>query len=171
MYTGLKVCNSEIMLGELGLMTLRDIPLVGEEVGEYTGSVRAPDYESESVYMARLASGSIIDANNSQDGIVRFINDCKDDDEIADRCEGLNCRLVDGGATMTVQNTRPIPKNEELYLSYGDGFWDEDEGSGRRARGKKCVKAKHVGVKAKHVKGGVKGGVKFPRALKMPKGG
>jgi hypothetical protein len=129
--------------------------------------------------MARLASGSIIDANNSQDGIVRFINDCKDDDELANRCEGLNCQLVDGGATLTVRTTRPIPKNEELYLSYGDGFWDEDEDCGRRARGKKCVKAKHVkapmGVKAKHVKAPVcvnaPVGRLNPRACKRPKGG
>ena len=97
-------------------------------------------------------AGRIRNAINSQHNIVRLINDCKDDSQTDAhgnvRCGGENCEMEMNlrNDRIFVSTTKPIAKNEELFLSYGDTFWNDVVVTAKVKRTRKPVAWTRAGV-------------------------
>tara|TARA_Y100000389_G_scaffold205145_2_gene264073 strand:+ start:1058 stop:1507 length:450 start_codon:yes stop_codon:yes gene_type:complete len=113
----LKIENSLIKNGGLGVFTLENIPknaLLGEYIGEFKHN---NDTTLNSSYSLNLESDHYIDAFEYPRTIFAMINDCRFSNY------DYNCTFKVYQHKAEIWSITDIPSNTELYINYGDAYW------------------------------------------------
>ena len=120
--------KSGIPGGGTGLFTLKEIN-PGDDVCVYEGEeMKASEFaKTDSDYGAALNKSTTIDASSTQSTIGRYINHCRDENKKEKHCDGNNTKWVidHRSRTIKVRATKVIPKNKEVFISYGQTYWKQ----------------------------------------------
>ena len=124
--SGVAVMKSNIPEAGKGLFAVRDLP--SGTMFPYLGRILTQDQvdglygqgDSVASYVYKTRKGVCIDASGTQSCLARYINDTKGTNNEP------NCRWVEHrNGKVSVVTTRPVFKGEELYVDYGDSYWEK----------------------------------------------
>lgn len=120
----LYIKKSKIPNAGKGLFTKEAIPK-GTRIVEYKGKRTAwknvKDDDGRNGYIFYITRNTVIDARNTLQHFARYCNDAGG----FTRIKGLknNCEYVIEGKRCFVEAKYDIPRNGELYVSYGPEYW------------------------------------------------
>lgn len=130
---GLIIGDSNIPKAGRGLFTTRFLP-ARTTVCAYKGNrLSVEQYKkSNSGYGILREDGMVIDATSTQSSLGRWLNDCDGDNKAKGRCRDNNCEFLEktdslGRLTVEVVTLRDIEPGEELFVDYGDAYWNDEE--------------------------------------------
>lgn len=122
----LQVKKSAIPGAGMGLFTLIDRKK-GENIIEYAGEKRAQAvFDKEpSVYGFSMNKNLVIDARSTQSSVARYANDCRASNKRAKQCKSSNSKFSKDTKhnKINIKATRNIKAGEEVFVSYGKGYW------------------------------------------------
>ena len=122
----LQIKTSQIPNSGNGLYTTQDIKK-GQVIVPYGGKViTIEEYrESGSTYGIHINKKYILDGASTQSGLGRWANSCTSRNKKSKDCRGNNAKIAINAKNMTanLKATRNISSGEEIFLSYGRGFW------------------------------------------------
>ncbi len=128
---GVDIKKSHIPDSGEGLYAFKDFKK-GQPIAPYSGPIKTT-YEIQDEYKNGLCpycfaidSMHIVDAKNPADsGMGRYANDCRAANTRASHCSGNNARIYGDRRrhTAQVKAIKPIKKGDEIYASYGPGYW------------------------------------------------
>ena len=116
---GLRVKKSTIPNANLGLFTT--VPRKkGENIVNYTGEILTQQefekrYPKGNAAYALQAGKHIIDAIRTDSSVGRYANH-------KSKTRGANAKFVASSGKARIQATKPILKNEEIFVPYGKSF-------------------------------------------------
>jgi hypothetical protein len=130
---GLRVRDSTVPNAGKGVFAMRDFAQ-NEKVCKYTGDllyglrVEAatgddPDNDDDfegSTYILQLSRNTLVDAARRNTNVGRFINDTKG----TRRRPNVKWVVDQRRKTVEMRATRPIKKGDELFVSYGSGYFE-----------------------------------------------
>jgi len=120
----LEIKESGIPGAGKGLFTTVLIPK-GTRIVEYKGSVTTWDavrHDATNAYIYFLKPNYVIDARDHPKSMARYVNDaqglvrCKD--------KRNNARFVADGLRVFIEAIKDIQPGEEIYVAYGQKYWD-----------------------------------------------
>ena len=115
---GIIIKQSSIPEAGKGVFTTRDID-EGVTIGEYKGERTEYSKMSENgKYAWKLQNGKIIDAADvKKSNWLRYINDHRSE-------EGNNLSMYEHDNCVYYKTIKPIKKGSELFVSYGEKYWE-----------------------------------------------
>ena len=121
----LNLKKSHIPGGGTGLYAWNRIPY-NTNIAEYTGNeIGIPDPNVHYPYAVTRRDGTAVDASSTQSTIARYANDCRPANVAANHCQGNNARLYENNnGRIWLRSTRAIPAGQEIFVSYGDEYWE-----------------------------------------------
>jgi SET domain-containing protein len=123
---GLVIRPSRIVGADSGLYADKDFKR-NQKITEYTGDEKSlDDYNADdSGYGFEYRAGRIIDARSTQSALGRYINDCRTVNRERKECKGNNTKwsVSRRGGNVSIKAKKNIKKGDELYISYGRGYW------------------------------------------------
>lgn len=108
-----------------GLFTTLNIPR-GKKIVEYKGRVTTwkdvDSREGKNGYIYYVNRNYVIDAGSAKDAMARYANDAKG----IVRSAGIknNCTYIIEGRKVYIQSLRDIPAGSEIFVAYGQEYWD-----------------------------------------------
>ena len=107
-----------------GLFTKTLIPK-GARILEYKGTVttwEAVKGDATNAYIYFVKPNHVIDARNHPKSLARYINDAKGLVRVKERKN--NAKFVTEGLRVYVEAIRDIGAGEEIFVEYGQQYWD-----------------------------------------------
>ena len=131
---GLKLAPSRIPNAGLGVYTTKRIPPY-TKIADYTGRIisnTAWELDS-SDYGVKYDSKHTLDARETQDGLGRYVNDCRTENKSVCAGNNANIHQTPQKNVYIQSNARAITANSEIYAAYGQRYWNQS-GKKKKAR-------------------------------------
>lgn len=128
----LKLAKSSVPQAGTGLYSMKEID-TGDKIAEYKGDrVPASQHnrpENDNDYGIETDDGrTVIDGASTQSTIARYANDCRPTNKRSHHCPGNNAEFktdARDNQRIFLKAKEPIHRGEEIFVSYGPGYWDD----------------------------------------------
>lgn len=152
----LRIGPSKIRGAGQGLFAKKDFKNK-ELVTPYNGKMidRAESDRTDSGYAVEINRNLFVDGRDTQSGFGRWPNDCRSRSKRMKQCKGNNAKLAVDRVRrkVNVRATKKIKKGDEVYVSYGQHYWNESAAlkkkAAKNAKKRAAVKRKKVPARRK----------------------
>jgi hypothetical protein len=126
---GLRVKKSKIPGAGLGLYAANNKTFKKDQkIVNYTGKrMTAAAYElTDSNYGFAVNNGIVIDSSGPRGSVARYANDCLDKNKKYCKRNNAYAEIRESNNSLVIKADHKIKPNQEIYLEYGDDFWNRD---------------------------------------------